>query len=108
MGAVYEATDSALERRFAVKVIREELAGTPEAAERFGREARAAASFTHPNVVTVYDFGVYGDTRAFLVMELLEGITLRDALKRDKHLHARRVVEILRGVCAAVDAAHRR
>jgi len=108
MGAVYEATDSALERRVAVKVIREDLAGTPEAAERFGREARAAASFTHPNVVTVYDFGVDGGTRAFLVMELLEGTTLREELQREKQLDAKRVVAILRGVCAAVDAAHRR
>ncbi len=108
MGAVYEATDSALERQVAVKVIREDLAGSQEAADRFRREARAAASFTHPNVVTVYDFGVDADTRAFLVMELLEGATLREQLKRQKRLDAPRVVEILRGVCAAVDAAHRR
>ncbi len=108
MGAVYEAVDTALERRVAVKVIRDDLVGSAEAAERFRREARTAAGFAHPNVVTVYDFGVEADTRAFLVMELLEGSTLREELQRQKRLAAQRVVEILRGVCAAVDAAHRR
>ncbi len=108
MGAVYEATDTALERRVAVKVIRDDLVGSAEAAERFRREAKASASFTHPNVVTVYDFGVAADTRAFLVMELLEGETLREELQTQKRLAGPRVVEIFRGVCAAVDAGHRR
>ena len=107
MGAVYEATDTALERRVAVKVIRDDLVGSAEAAERFRREGRAAASFSHPHVVTVHDFGV-ADTRAFLVMELLGGKTLREELQREKRLPPARTVEILRGVCEAVDAAHRR
>lgn len=108
MGTVYEATDTALERRVAVKVIRDDLINDADAAERFRREARAAASFSHPDVVTVYDFGVAADTRAFLVMELLEGWTLREELRQHRRLPASRTVEILRGVCAAVDAAHRR
>jgi tRNA A-37 threonylcarbamoyl transferase component Bud32 len=108
MGAVYEATDSGLERRVAVKVIRDQLAGSAEAAKRFKREARAAAAFAHPNVVTVHDYGVAEDRHAFLVMELLEGTTLRDELKRRTHLDPARVVGIFRGVCAAVDTAHRR
>lgn len=108
MGTVYAATDTALERPVAVKVIREDLVGSAEAAERFRREARAAASFTHPNVVTVHDFGVAADTRAFLVMELLEGRTLRQELQRQKRLSAARTLDILRGVAAAVEAAHSR
>jgi len=108
MGAVYEATDMALERRVAVKVIRDHLLGSAEAAERFRREAKAAASFSHPNVVTVFDFGVAAETRAFLVMELLEGQTLREELKQKTRLAPSRVLEIIRGVSAAVDAAHRR
>jgi serine/threonine-protein kinase len=108
MGSVYEATDSALERRVAVKVIREDRLGGPEVAQRFHREARAAAAFAHPNVVTVYDYGVEAGTRAFLVMELLEGATLREELKSRKRLAASRAVEIFRGVCSAVEAAHRR
>ncbi|MGE5327278.1 MAG: protein kinase domain-containing protein [Deltaproteobacteria bacterium] len=107
MGAVYEALDTGLERRVAVKVIRDELVGNAEAAERFQREARAAASFTHPNVVTIYDFGV-AETRAFLVMELLEGVALRDELKRGGRLASERVLSLMRGICSAVEAAHRR
>jgi serine/threonine-protein kinase len=108
MGTVYEATDTALERRVAVKVIRQELVGSAQAAERFRLEARATAGFAHPNVVTVYDFGVTADTRAFLVMEFLNGRSLRDELRREKRLIPARMLEILSGVCSAVEAAHRR
>ena len=107
MGTVYAATDTALERRVAVKVIRDDLVGSAEAADRFRREAKSAAGFAHPNVVTVHDFGVAG-VRAFLVMELLEGRSLREEIRKGGRLPATRVLEILRGVCAAVDAAHQR
>ena len=107
MGTVYAARDSTLERRVAVKVIRDDLLDSPQTVQRFRRESRAAAAFTHPNVVTVYDYGVAG-TRAFLVMELLEGGTLWDELHRRQRLAPCRTCEIFRGVCAAVDAAHRR
>jgi tRNA A-37 threonylcarbamoyl transferase component Bud32 len=106
MGTVYEAADTSLERRVAVKVIREDLVGSAEAAERFRLEARAAASFSHPNVVTVYDFGVAAEKRAFLVMELLRGATLRETLRDDRRLGAGRALAIVRDLCAAVDAAH--
>jgi serine/threonine-protein kinase len=108
MGTVYLASDSALERRVAVKVIREDLVGNADAAERFRREARAAASFAHPNVVTVHDFGIAAGARAFLVMELLEGNSLREELRRQRRLPPRRVTGILHGVCAALETAHRR
>jgi eukaryotic-like serine/threonine-protein kinase len=108
MGTVYVASDTSLERRVAVKVIREDLVGSAEAAERFRREARAAASFAHPNVVTVHDFGVAAGTRAFLVMEILEGSTLRERLRLQKRFAPAHVLTILRGVCAALSAAHRR
>jgi hypothetical protein len=100
MGTVYEAVDSALDRSVAVKVIREDLTGSPVAAERFRQEVRAAASFTHPNVVTVYDFGVAANARAFLIMELLEGVTLREELRTNARLTASRTLDILRCVCA--------
>jgi hypothetical protein len=107
MGVVYGASDLSLDRSVAVKVLREELVGDRESASRFELEARLAASFSHPNVVTVFDFGVIGDSRAFLVMERLEGTTLRDEIGRGPLEHAR-VLAIMRGVCGAVDAAHRR
>jgi len=105
MGIVYAASDSTLERRVAVKVIREELVGSAEAAERFRREARVAANFTHPNVVTVYDFGVAGP-RAFLVMELLEGRSLREALRGHNRFLPARALPLLQDVCTALEAAH--
>jgi Protein kinase domain len=108
MGTVYEATDSELGRQVAIKLIREDWSDRVEARQRFRREARAGAGFAHPNVVTVHDYGVEGDKRAYLVMELLEGVTLGDEIKRDRHLVPGRVVGILRGACAAVGAAHQR
>jgi hypothetical protein len=107
MGTVYAALDTSLDRRVAAKLVREELVGQPGAAERFQREARAAASFSHPNVVTVHDFGVAG-AHAFLVMELLDGQTLRDALRVEERIGCQRALAILRDVTAAVEAAHRR
>jgi serine/threonine-protein kinase len=107
MGMVYESLDTELRRHVAVKLIRPDLTARPEAVARFKREAQAAASFTHPNVVTVYDFGVAEDQRAYLVMELLQGSTLRQELNRRGRLPPSRASEIFNGVCAAVDAAHR-
>jgi serine/threonine-protein kinase len=108
MGTVYAATDVALDRRVAVKVVRDEWVHNAMAAQRFRREARAVAGFAHPNVVTVYDYGVEVGSRAFLVMELLEGATLRDVLRRGGPLAPSRVPGVLRGACSAVGAAHER
>jgi hypothetical protein len=108
MGTVYAALDTSLERRVAVKVIREDLVGSPEAAERFRQEARTAASFAHPNVVTVYDFGVAAAARAFLVMEILEGSTLREKMAIEKRFAPGFLFPILRDVCLALGAAHSR
>ncbi len=106
MGTVYKATDTSLERAVAVKLIREDLVTSSDAAERFRREAKAAASFAHPNLVTVHDFGVDSDTRVFLVMELLEGFTLRQRLVQQKRLATQQILQVLGGVCAGLEAAH--
>jgi serine/threonine-protein kinase len=108
MGTVYEASDTALERRVAVKVIREDLVGSADAAERFRREARVAASFSHPNVVTVHDFGVASNTRAFLVMELLQGRTVREELWGKRRFSTARMLAVVRDACSALQAAHQR
>jgi tRNA A-37 threonylcarbamoyl transferase component Bud32 len=108
MGSVYEAYDGELERAVAIKVIRPDLLGSAEAAARFRREARAAAGFAHPNVVTIHDFSVAEDGRAYLVMELLSGCSLREALRRDGPFPTPRARAVLGGVCAAVEAAHER
>ncbi len=106
MGAVYAAVDEALERPVAVKLIRDDLVGSVDLNTRFRHEARAAAGFAHPHVVRVYDFGVDRDARAFLVMELLEGQTLRQRLATHVPMDRLEVLGILRGVCSAISAAH--
>jgi len=106
MGVVYAARDVVLEREVAVKVIRDEIVGPLNLASRFRGEARAAASFAHPHVVRVYDFGVGRGEQAFLVMELLEGMTLRQRLASGSPMLADEALHILRGVCSALSAAH--
>jgi hypothetical protein len=106
MGTVYSAADTLLERRVAVKVIRDELKGPLDLAARFRHEAKAAASFAHPHVVRVYDFGLDRGGRPFLVMELLEGSTLREQLARQGRLSAPESLHVLRGVGSALSAAH--
>jgi hypothetical protein len=108
MGMVYESLDTQLGRHVAVKLIRPDLTSSPEAVARFRREAKTAASFSHPNVVTVHDFGIADDQRAYLVMELLQGSTLRQELNRHGRLTVARAASILEGVCTAVAAAHQR
>lgn len=106
MGAVYESADLVLQRRVAVKLIREELAASPVAIARFEREARIAATFSHPSVVTVFDFGVADDARPFLVMELLHGGTLRKKLREERRVDVESALSVLNAVCAGVQAAH--
>jgi len=108
MGTVYAAVDEVLERAVAVKVIRHDVTPPVDLASRFREEARAAAGFAHPHVVRIYDFGVDLDSRPFLVMELLDGDTLRQRLARGAPLPASEALQILRGVCAALSAAHGR
>jgi serine/threonine protein kinase len=95
-----------LQRRVAVKLIRDELAASSTAIARFEREARIAARFSHPSVVTVFDFGVTDEARPFLVMELLHGETLRDELRAKGRIDAERSLSVLRPICAGIHAAH--
>jgi tRNA A-37 threonylcarbamoyl transferase component Bud32 len=108
MGKVYRATDMSLNRDVAVKMIRDEFFADQKAIDKFRQESQVTGSFAHPNVVTVYDFGVEAGQRVFLVMELLEGITLRQELRARKRLDAARTLELFNGICAGVEAAHAR
>ena len=76
MAMVYRAEDESLGRTVAIKVLREQFGDDPEFLERFRREARAAASLSHPNIVTVYDVGREGTTN-FIVMEYVDGSDLK-------------------------------
>ena len=105
MGVVYEATQLALGRRVAVKVISPQLADDPEFRERFGREARVAASVHHPNIVDVYDAGEQ-DGVLYLVMRFVDGVDLRTVLRGEPRLAPARAVRIVSDVADALDAAH--
>jgi tRNA A-37 threonylcarbamoyl transferase component Bud32 len=109
MGTVYEAFDTALERLVAAKVVRDNLTTTAGAAERFVEEARLAARLReHPNVVTVYDFGILNSRQPFLIMELLAGRTIRHELETAGKIAPVRILEILEDVCSAIFTAHQR
>src|SRR6267154_725677 len=81
MGEVYRACDSRLGRDVAIKVLPQHLSANPEVRARFEREAKTVSSLNHPNICTLFDVGREGDTD-YLVMELLEGETLADRLRR--------------------------
>src|SRR5688500_8657160 len=104
MGEVYRASDTTLERTVAIKVLPDHAANDAQVRERFEREARAASALNHPNMLTVFDVGREGDA-AFLVMELIDGVTLRERIA-DCALPPREVVSIGAQIADGLAAAH--
>ncbi|GAB3796224.1 Stk1 family PASTA domain-containing Ser/Thr kinase [Humibacter antri] len=106
MATVYLATDLRLERRVAIKVMHGHLADDAQFKNRFVQEARSAARLAHPNVVSVFDQGQDADM-AYLVMEYLPGITLRDLLRDYGRLTPEQTIDITDAVLSGLAAAHR-
>ena len=104
MGEVYQAFDTRLNRNVAIKVLRADHAITRRARTRFEREARAIAALNHPNIVSVYDFGVDADQQ-YIVSELVEGSSLR-ALLTGKPVAIRKLLDIATQVADGLAAAH--
>jgi serine/threonine protein kinase len=104
MGAVYKARQPSLDRLVAVKVLPPEAGRDPAFAERFGREARALARLSHPNIVAVHDVGRAGDFFYF-VMEFVDGVNLRQLL-RDGQLDPAQALRIVPQICDALQYAH--
>ena len=102
MGEVYRATDTRLERVVAIKVLPDGVSASAQTLERFQREARAASALNHPNICTVYDVGT---DPPFIAMELLEGETLQQRLRRGL-MEVPALVDIGLAVADALDAAH--
>ena len=107
MAEVYEGRDRLLARRVAIKVPLSQHAHDPDFAHRFRREAQAAASLSHPGVVAVYDTGSENGTH-FIVMEYVDGRTLKDVIRAEAPLYPDRAAEISADVCSALAAAHAR
>lgn len=106
MASVYTGLDLRLDRKVAVKVMHPHLGDDPEFRERFIQEAKAAARLAHPNVVNTYDQGEDGDL-AWLVMELVPSITLRDLLGERGRITPEQSLDVLEAVLAGLAAAHR-
>src|SRR5262249_6312981 len=109
MGVTYRAQDPSLQREVALKIIKTNLIGPmSEARERFMREARAAATLRHPNVATVYQFGIDEATgQCFCAMELVEGETLDERVQRTGPLDVPSVIDIAQQITAALMAAEK-
>lgn len=106
MGVVYKAQDTRLERFVALKFLPADLASVPSARQRFVNEARAASALAHPNVAVVYDVGDIGD-QSFIAMELVEGVSLKDLLRRER-LSIERIQELGGQIADGLQAAHAR
>ena len=106
MGTVYRGTHVLMDKTVAVKVLRPSLAADEKIVARFSREARAASKILHPHALSVTDFGEDVNGTVFLVMEFLNGVTLKDVIRKDGPMPLPRVVEIMRQVGSALDEAH--
>lgn len=106
MSAVYAAKDIKLNKSLAVKVLLPHLMANPISHQRFHVEAQAASSLSHPNLIVTHDFGVTSDNLPYLVMELLDGVSLSDLLKQEKRLPLERAVPIFIQICDALSHAH--
>jgi tRNA A-37 threonylcarbamoyl transferase component Bud32 len=106
MGVVYRAEHVLLKRPAAIKLLQPELTSNPDMVARFFNEARAATAIRHPGIVEVFDFGVGGDGRAYIVMELLDGESLARRLGRGGPIPAPRAIQLGRQIAGALAAAH--
>ncbi len=105
MAVVYRARDNILNRMVAIKILKNHLAGDEDFVRRFKREAQAAAGLSHPNIVSIYDVGKEEETH-FIVMEYVEGVTLKEEIKSREKFEPRKAVEIVLQVANALQNAH--
>ncbi|MBV9211386.1 MAG: protein kinase [Acidobacteria bacterium] len=106
MGTVYRATHVLMDKTVAIKVLHPALAADDTIVARFSREAKAASRISHPHALNVTDFGEDENGIVFLVMEFLNGRTLKEIVRSEGPMSLPRVVEIMRQVCGALEAAH--
>jgi len=106
MAVVYKALDEMLERIVAVKILREDYAQDEDFRERFKQEAKSAANLSHPNIVTVYDFGL-DEKQVFIVIEYINGTDLKSLIRERGRFSVEDTVGLVAQACAGVGYAHR-
>jgi serine/threonine-protein kinase len=106
MGMVFRATQTSVQRPVAVKTLNPSLAAAPQFFERFRREAEVASRLRHPNIITIFDFGRAPDGTCYFVMELLEGESLKEVVKRSGPMSLRRAVSLVEQACQGLAHAH--
>jgi diguanylate cyclase (GGDEF)-like protein len=106
MGRVYKATQWPLDRVVAVKLLSDVTDGLEEFRKRFFLEASLCARLTHPNIIRIFDYGCHGDATYYIAMEYLQGQTFKEIIQTGGPMQPRRVVALLKQVCAALIEAH--
>ena len=106
MAMVYRAHDLTLERTVAIKILRRDFSNDPSFRQRFHQEAKAAANLSHPNIVTVHDFGLYAD-QLFIIMEFVPGNDLKALLKGRNRFDPSEALDLITQACAGIGYAHR-
>jgi len=106
-GVIYKARHVTLDKIVAIKLLHD-FSGEPSILLRFQREARAASSLSHPNVITIFDFGIHNDSQPYMVMDYLEGETLSEILKSGAALDTGGILDIMEPVGSALAHAHRK
>lgn len=106
MAVVYKALDEMLERTVSVKILREDYSNDRDFRNRFRQEAKAAANLSHPNIVTVYDFG-FDDNQVFIVFEYVDGDDLKTLIRKRSRFSIEDTVGLVAQACAGVGYAHR-
>ncbi len=106
MATVYRARDKMLERDVAIKLLRDDYSDDQDFRERFRQEARAAANLSHPNIVTVHDFG-YDVGKLFIVMEFIPGADMKTLIRRRGRVSVKDTIHLMTQACAGIGYAHR-
>ena len=106
MATVFRARDKMLERDVAIKLLRDDYSDDDEFRERFRQEARAAANLSHPNIVTVYDFG-FDVGKLFIVMEYINGPDLKTLIRKQGRVSVKDAIYVMTQACAGIGYAHR-
>lgn len=107
MGVVYKARHALMDRIVAIKMLQAQLISDSMSVKRFQQESQSASRISHPNVITVYDFGISPSGQPFIVMDYLQGISLADVIKEEGQIGVERAIKILSQACDALDHAHK-